>query len=298
MYVIKMKKILITGSSGLLGQKITDKLSGLFNVLSLSRFGSGGCLDITSKDAVYNTFKEFKPDIVINCAAFTDVDKSETEKSLARDVNVKGLTNIIGSLPNNSKIIHISTDYIFDGESGYYKEDDMKNPINYYGKTKLEADNLLMGSNCNYLIIRPNVLYSYDNVFNQSPKDNYNQHFLSWLIYSLSNNDNVKVVDDQISNPVYIPDLVNVIITSVLVDYSGISHYGSEDVLSRYEFAIKVCNIFGFDSGKILAIKSDELNQIALRPKKSSLDCSKIVQDLNIDLYSTDYSLNRIYSKQ
>tara|TARA_Y100001970_G_scaffold59721_1_gene76060 strand:+ start:10142 stop:11038 length:897 start_codon:yes stop_codon:yes gene_type:complete len=298
MHVIKMKKILITGSSGLLGQKITDKLSGLFNVLSLSKVGSDNCLDITSKDAVHNTFKEFKPDIVINCAAFTNVDKSETEKSLARDVNVKGLTNIISSLPVNSKIIHISTDYVFDGESGDYKEDDMKLPINYYGKTKLEADNLLMGSNCNYLIIRPNVLYSYDNVFNQSSKDNYSQHFLSWLIYSLSNNDCVKVVDDQISNPVYIPDLVDVITTSVLVDYSGVSHYGSEDVLSRYEFATKVCNIFGFDSGKVLAIKSDELNQIALRPKKSSLDCSKIVQDLNIDLYPTDYSLNRIYSKR
>ena len=293
-----MKKILITGSSGLLGQKITDKLSGLFNVLSLSKVGSDNCLDITSKDAVHNTFKEFKPDIVINCAAFTNVDKSETEKSLARDVNVKGLTNIISSLPVNSKIIHISTDYVFDGESGDYKEDDMKLPINYYGKTKLEADNLLMGSNCNYLIIRPNVLYSYDNVFNQSSKDNYSQHFLSWLTYSLSNNDCVKVVDDQISNPVYIPDLVDVITTSVLVDYSGVSHYGSEDVLSRYEFATKVCNIFGFDSGKVLAIKSDELNQIALRPKKSSLDCSKIVQDLNIDLYPTDYSLNRIYSKR
>ena len=293
-----MKKILITGSSGLLGQKITDKLSGLFNVLSLSKVGSDNCLDITSKDAVHNTFNEFKPDIVINCAAFTNVDKSETEKSLARDVNVKGLTNIISSLPVNSKIIHISTDYVFDGESGDYKEDDMKLPINYYGKTKLEADNLLMGSNCNYLIIRPNVLYSYDNVFNQSSKDNYSQHFLSWLTYSLSNNDCVKVVDDQISNPVYIPDLVDVITTSVLVDYSGVSHYGSEDVLSRYEFATKVCNIFGFDSGKVLAIKSDELNQIALRPKKSSLDCSKIVQDLNIDLYPTDYSLNRIYSKR
>ena len=293
-----MKKILITGSSGLLGQKMTDKLSGLFNVLSLSKVGSDNCLDITSKDAVHNTFNEFKPDIVINCAAFTNVDKSETEKSLARDVNVKGLTNIISSLPVDSKIIHISTDYVFDGESGDYKEDDMKSPINYYGKTKLEADNLLMGSNCNYLIIRPNVLYSYDNVFNQSSKYNYSQHFLSWLTYSLSNNDSVKIVDDQISNPVYIPDLVDVITTSVLVDYTGVSHYGSEDVLSRYEFAIKVCNIFGFDSGKVLAIKSDELNQIALRPKKSSLNCSKIVQDLNIDLYPTDYSLNRIYSKR
>ena len=293
-----MKKILITGSSGLLGQKMTDKLSGLFNVLSLSKAGSDNCLDITSKDAVHNTFNEFKPDIVINCAAFTNVDKSETEKSLARDVNVKGLTNIISSLPVDSKIIHISTDYVFDGGSGDYKEDDMKSPINYYGKTKLEADNLLMGSNCNYLIIRPNVLYSYDNVFNQSSKYNYSQHFLSWLTYSLSNNDCVKIVDDQISNPVYIPDLVDVITTSVLVDYTGVSHYGSEDVLSRYEFAIKVCNIFGFDSGKVLAIKSDELNQIALRPKKSSLNCSKIVQDLNIDLYPTDYSLNRIYSKR
>ena len=293
-----MKKILITGSSGLLGQKMTDKLSGLFNVLSLSKAGSDNCLDITSKDAVHNTFNEFKPDIVINCAAFTNVDKSETEKSLARDVNVKGLTNIISSLPVDSKIIHISTDYVFDGESGDYKEDDMKSPINYYGKTKLEADNLLMGSNCNYLIIRPNVLYSYDNVFNQSSKDNYSQHFLSWLTYSLSNNDCVKIVDDQISNPVYIPDLVDVITTSVLVDYTGVSHYGSEDVLSRYQFAIKVCNIFGFNPGKVLAIKSDELNQIALRPKKSSLDCSKIVQDLNIDLYPTDYSLNRIYSKR
>ena len=103
MHVIKMKKILITGSSGLLGQKITDKLSGLFNVLSLSKVGSDNCLDITSKDAVHNTFKEFKPDIVINCAAFTNVDRSETEKSLVRDVNVKGLTNIISSLPVNSK---------------------------------------------------------------------------------------------------------------------------------------------------------------------------------------------------
>ena len=293
-----MKKILITGSSGLLGQKITDKLSGLFNVLSLPRSGAGNCLDITNKDAVHNTFKEFKPDIVINCAAFTNVDKSEKEKSLARDINVKGLTNIIGSLDTNSKIIHISTDYIFDGESGDYKEDDMKSPINYYGKTKLEADNLLMGSNCNYLIIRPNVLYSYDNIFNQSSKDNYMQHFLSWLVYSLFNQNEVKIVDDQISNPVYVPDLVNVITTSILVDYSGVSHYGSEDSLSRYDFAVKVCNIFGFDRRKIIAIKSEQLNQIALRPKNSSLNCNKIVHDLNIDLFSTDYSLKRAYLKK
>ena len=295
-----MKKILITGASGLLGQKTADKLSGLFDVLPLPKSGTNNYLDITNKDAVHTIFKEFNPDVVINCAAFTNVDKSEADKALTRDVNVKGLTNIISSLPLHSKIIHISTDYVFDGKYGDYKEDDMKSPLNYYGKTKLEADNLLMGSNCNYLIIRPNVLYSYDNVSysNQNLSNNYSQHFLSWLTYSLFNEGEVRVVDDQISNPVYIPDLVDVITTSILVDYSGVSHYGSEDILSRYDFALKVCKVFGFDPGRILAIKSEELNQIALRPEKSSLNCSKISQDLNIDLYSTDYSLNRIYSKK
>ena len=120
------------------------------------------------------------------------------------------------------------------------------------------------------------------------------------------NNKEVKVVDDQVSNPVYVPDLVDVIITSILVDYSGVSHYGSEDVISRYDLALKVCEIFNkyspskraFDSGKILPINSSELNQVAMRPKKSFLNCQRIVKDLNIELYPTDYSLNRICSNQ
>ena len=297
-----MKKILITGASGMLGRRLTGKLSDLFDVLALSKDKELSLsLDITNKDAVHNIFQSFKPDVVVNCAAFTNVDKSETEKSLARDVNVKGLENIIKSLPLKSKIIHISTDYVFDGQSGDYKEDDMRSPINYYGKTKLEAENVLIGSNCNYLIIRPNVLYSDENTpfdmregFLFKPA----QHFLSWLISALSTNEKVKVVNDQISNPVYIPDLVDVITTSILVDYTGVCHYGSEDVISRYDFAIKACKIFGYNSSKILPIYSDELKQAALRPKKSSLNCQKIAKDLNIELYTTDYSLNRIYSNK
>ena len=285
----------------MLGRKLTNKLSDLFDVLALSRDQKTSLsLDITNKDEVHNIFKSFIPDIVINCAAFTNVDKSETEKSLARDVNVKGLENIIKSLPLKSKIIHISTDYVFDGQSGDYKEDDMRSPINYYGKTKLESENVLIGSNRNYLIIRPNVLYSEENTpFSlTSNSSKPAEHFLSWLISALSNNERVAVVDDQISNPVYIPDLVNVIATSILVDYTGICHYGSEDVVSRYDFAMKACEIFNLDSSKIIPINSSELNQVALRPKKTSLNCKKIVEDLNIELYTTDYSLNRIYSNK
>ena len=298
MYPLRMKKILITGASGMLGRRLTGKLSDLFDVLALSKDKKIPLsLDVTNKDAVHNILKSFKPNIVVNCAAFTNVDKSETKKSLVRDINVKGIENIIKSLPLKSKIIHISTDYVFDGQSGDYKEDDMRLPVNYYGKTKLESENILIGSNCNYLIIRPNVLYSEDNTPFSTSLDSFKpaQHFLSWLITTLSNDEKVKVVNDQISNPVYIPDLVDIIITSILVDYTGICHYGSEDIISRYDFAIKACNVFGLDSSKILPINSDELKQVALRPKKTSLNCQKIARDLNIELYTTDYSLNRIY---
>jgi len=285
----------------MLGRKLTEKLSDLFDVLALSKDQKSSLsLDVTNKDAVHDIFTSFKPDIVINCAAFTNVDKSETEKSLARDINVNGLANIIKSVPLKSKIIHISSDYVFDGQSGDYKEDDMKSPINYYGKTKLEAENILIGSNRNYLIIRPNVLYSEDNTPFSVSLNSFKpaQHFLSWLISALSNNEKIKVVDDQISNPVYVPDLVDVIMTSILVDYTGICHYGSEDVISRYDFAMKACEVFALDSSKILPINSSELKQVALRPKKSSLNCQRIVSDLNIELYTTDYSLNRISSKK
>ena len=135
-----MKKILITGASGMLGRNLTDKLSDLFDVLApISKDQTSPLsLDITNKDSVYDIFKSFMPDIVINCAAFTNVDKSETEKSLARDVNVKGLENIIKSLPLKSKIIHISTDYVFDGDfGGRYTEESRVNPVSVYGKSKL-----------------------------------------------------------------------------------------------------------------------------------------------------------------
>ena len=237
---------------------------------------------------MYSIFKNFNPDFVINCAAFTNVDSCELNKQIARNVNVKGLMNLLKCMSKNSKMIHISTDYVFNGKDGNYKENDMKEPINYYGKTKLEADNLLMGSNSNYLIIRPNVLYS----SNLSK----NNHFLSWVVNSLKDKTEINVVNDQISNPVYVSDLVEVILSSLLVEYNGVYHFGSEDVISRYDFALLISKIFKLDENLINPIKTSDLKQIAKRPKKSFLNCNKIISDLNIDLYPTEYSLMRIYN--
>ena len=282
-----MKKVLITGSGGILGSELSNRLNELFDVLALPKSSRNNFLDITDFDMMYSIFKNFEPDFVINCAAFTNVDSCESNKQIARNVNVKGLMNLLKCMSKNSKMIHISSDYVFDGKDGNYKENDMKEPINYYGKTKLEADNLLMGSNSNYLIIRPNVLYS----------SNLNEnHFLSWVVNSLKEKNEINVVNDQISNPVYVTDLVEVILSSLFVEYNGVYHFGSEDVISRYDFALLISKIFRLDRNLINPIKTSNLKQIAKRPKKSFLNCNKIVTDLKIDLYSSEYSLMRIYN--
>ena len=281
-----MKKVLITGSSGILGLELSNRLGELFDVLALPKSGKNKFLDITNLDMMHNIFKNFDPDFVINCAAYTNVDLCESNKQIARNVNVKGLMNLLKCMSKKSKMIHISTDYVFDGKNGNYKENDMKEPVNYYGKTKLEADNLLMGSNSNYLIIRPNVLYS-SNL-------NENNHFLSWVINSLKDKKEINVVNDQISNPVYISDLVEVVLSSLFVEYNGVYHFGSEDIISRYDFALLISKIFNLDANLVNPIKTCDLKQIAKRPLKSFLNCNKIVSDLKIDLHSTEYSLMRI----
>ena len=156
-------------------------------------------------------------------------------KWLARNINVLGLENLIKASKKGTKIIHISSDYVFDGKKGNYEEGDLTYPINYYGKTKLESENLIIGSNKPYVIFRPNVLYS----------DNFKyNNFLSWVFNSLSKNIPLNIVSDQKSNPTYIPELVKAIFNSILLDFRGILHIGSNDTLSRFEFASKICKIF------------------------------------------------------
>ena len=282
-----MKRILITGASGMLGAELCLSLQNNFDIYSYEKSSARNSkgLDITNIDEVNSAIAFVKPDIIINCAAFTNVDNAEMYKTKAREVNVVGLSNILKTCLKDVKIIHISTDYIFDGSKGNYLESSIKNPLNYYGKTKLEAENYLVGSNYNYLILRPNVLYG-----NNLKSSN----FFSWVMNSLLVNKNINIVDDQLSNPAYIPDFVSVIQDSILLDYSGISHFGSEDVISRYDFAMKICKYFNLDHKLIKSLRTSDLNQIAKRPLNTSLNCSKIESDLDINLYSTNYSLERI----
>ena len=290
------KKILITGADGQLGEALKRKLSDQLHVFPTSRTSNKSesrhnilNLDITERSDVEKTINEIKPDIIINCAAYTDVDGNETNKKKAHMVNVVGLQNLIHASDRDTYIIQISSDYVFDGNNGPYKEGDHTFPLNYYGKTKLEAENILRGSQLKYLIIRTNVLYSEDLIC----KGN----FFAWVYKSLNNNKAISVVNDQISNPTYVLHLADVIFQCLILNTQGIYHYGSDNYLSRYEFAMSIAEYFEFNKNLIKSIDTEQLTKniptyIAKRPKHSGLKIFKIEDELGLTAYSMDYSLS------
>jgi len=290
------RKILITGAEGQLGKALYTGLSAKFNILSTTKSSNNLVnnrrhiqkLDITNQDNTASILGKFKPDIIINCAAYTDVDGSELNKKLAHQVNVEGLRNLIQISEMNTHIIQISSDYVFDGLNGPYSESDHTFPVNYYGKTKLEAENLLRGTRKKWSIFRPNVLYS-PNLFS-------NGNFFAWVYKSLIKKHPISVVVDQISNPTYSNHFVNAIFQSIIMDYEGVLHIGSDDYMSRYEFAIEIAKVFDFDLDLISKIDTDTLSKqlntyIAERPLHSGLLIGKLEEELNSLSYSTNYNL-------
>ena len=283
-------KILITGAFGQLGHSLQSVLSKYshYELICTGRLikeGQGGIpLDIRNKVALKEIVNTTAPDIVINLAAMTNVDACELNPKLAGEINVAGLQHICDSF--SGKIIHISTDYVFDGTSGPYKEDDFLNPISVYGKTKLASEKILLDNNINNLVIRGNVLYDY------SPKTKAS--FLNWVVLSLQDNQEIKVVEDQFNNPTWTNSMADIIDLSIVNDVEGIIHWGDSTHISRYEFAKLIAKKFSLNEPLIKPILTPELNQPARRPLLSGLSTEKLVNMLDIIPPSIDECLNEI----
>ena len=279
------RKILITGGNGQLGACLYNSFHGSYNTIktSLKRSDNSYQLDVTNSKQVESVLIEEKPDIIINCASYNGVDKCESDKIKARNVIVDGLANIIKFSNRNSFIIHISSDYVFSGSKRSYSELDMPSPVNYYGKLKLESENMLIGSNKKYAIVRPNVLFS-------SAIDN-KSNFLRWVVRNLKYQKNIDVVDDQVSNPTPVELLRDIIESIMLLNSEGVFNIGTADSISRYDFALKIAEKFGYDSKLINNVKTDDLKQLAVRPRTTFLNFDKVVEKLDVDIYSVDYYL-------
>lgn len=289
-----MKRILITGSNGLLGQKVVEILSRSNYPLLLVSLEPESVfdedifpyrqLDLTHKQEVRRVLDEFEPDIIVNTAAVTDVDLCEKERALAWRVNVGSVENLAHAANLvGAKIIHLSTDYVFDGEKGPYGESDRPNPISYYGRTKFASENVLRIAGTPSAIIRTMVLYG----IGKKVKSN----FALWLYHNLKENKQIRVVDDQIGNPTLVDDLAFGILKIIELERTGLYHIAGADLVSRYDFALSLCKIFGFNKKLITPVKSSQFKQPAPRPLKSGLITIKAEVELGLKMSGVERGL-------
>jgi dTDP-4-dehydrorhamnose reductase len=199
--------------------------------------------DVTLREDVKKVIFDFYPDVVINAAGFTNVDLSEKERETAWKINVKGVEYLAEACRTiDAKMIHISTDYIFNGLNGPYDENAKADPLGYYGRTKLASENALKISAISYSVIRSNVLYG---IANSRPD------FVKWVVNNLSENKQIRVVNDQINNPTFVEDLVQGLNKIIEFDKYGIYNIGGKDFLNRFEFALLIAKHFNLDKNLI-----------------------------------------------
>ena len=288
-----MRTICVTGGNGLLGSKVLSAACGMYRLISIDlrkaptvwydnlEYIQG---DVTDRKSIYDQIARSRSDCVIHTAAFTDVDGCEKEKEKAWRVNVCGTENVaLACKALGAKMIHLSSDYVFDGKDGPYGEDDEPNPISFYGKMKLESERIIRNILENFVIARTMVLYGY------SPGVRMN--FVTWLIDKLSRGEKVQVVMDQYGTPTLADDLAKILVILFQKDGQGIYHTAGREWISRYNFAQRVAEIFNMDSSLIVKTMSDCLKQQAPRPLMSGLKIDKICQEMGATFQSVKESL-------
>jgi len=276
-----LKKVLITGASGLLGRKLAKALSEGYEVIATDKthpaYPDSVRMDIVDESEVTRVLSRARPELVVHAAAETDVDKCEINRDLAWSVNAKGTRNIASACGKISvKLVYVSTDYVFDGEKGLYNERDQPNPVNYYGVTKLEGERFVTELCEDYIIVRTSVLYGWH-------PDRLN--FATWVIDSLKSGKRISVVEDHYNSPTLADNLAEVVLKIVEMGATGVYHIAGSERISRYDFARKTAEVFGLDRSLVTPMKMEDLKVwVAKRPRDSSLSVDKAKHELNVSL--------------
>jgi dTDP-4-dehydrorhamnose reductase len=286
-------KLLITGGSGLYGSKLaqiaTSKQHQVFSAHNQhpTTYGRPIKLDITSRAQVEVAFKKANPDVVVHAASLTDVDKCELNPKLAMKINVKGTNNIVQACKKtNAFLLFISTDYVFNGKKGYYTETDSPSPINYYGYTKLKAEEHVKTIDDEYCVARTSVIYGATPAAGKI-------NFALWLLEKLKKKERANVFTDQWNSPTLNTSLADMTLEIVEKKLTGIYHLSGSTRLSRFEFAILLAKTFKLDTTLIIPTLSTELSFPAKRPQDSSLNTSKAQQTLANQPLQMDEALKK-----
>lgn len=270
--------IVIIGSESQLGLNFKKtKISAKYNIFFLKKEQ----LDITNENSIINKFNQIKPDYIINCAAYTNVNQAQNNSEIANDVNNYGL-KLLSKISNNfnSLLIHFSTDYVFDGlKKNKYNESDATIPLSVYGKTKLSGEKSIIHKSNNYIIIRVSWLFS-----------EFKNNFFNFVINKLISNENIQAVNDLYSIPTSASSLTSFVFYAIeneliYKNKNSIYHFTNMgSPISWYQFASyikKKYNINDFTKSKIIPINSYQLFSNQIRPKFSALENKKLINDFN-----------------
>lgn len=282
---MQIKKILITGSNGLLGQKLVSLLIQYpdIQLIATSRgknrlpFTNGyeyQEMDITNAQQVAEVVEKVRPDVIIHTAAMTNVDQCEAEKELCWAMNVKALEYLTEACEKHIVFLcHLSTDFVFDGKSGPYSEEDKPSPISFYGWSKYAAEEVVKRSKCTWSIVRTVLVYGITNDMSRS-------NIILWVKNSLEQQKSIKVVTDQFRTPTLAEDLAMGCWLVVDKKAEGIFHISGKDFLTPYQMAIKTAEFFQLDKSLITPVDSSNFTQPAKRPARTGFVLDKAVSVL------------------
>jgi len=292
-------KVLITGSNGLLGQKLLHKLR-VDNSIELIATSIGEnrvtekegykyiSLDITNKQELEKVIYSEKPNIIINTAAMTNVDACEDKKQECDNLNVDAVKYLSDcSLEINSHFIQISTDFIFDGESGPYTEEAIPNPLSYYGLSKLKSETILLESTCKWTILRTIIVFG---VAEKLSKGN----LVLWAKGALEKGDPLNIIDDQFRSPTLAEDLADACILSFKKEKYGIYNASGKDIMSIFEIVERIAKHYNYSTKNMNRISTTTLNQIAGRPPKTGFILDKANIELGYNPHSFEECLTII----
>ena len=291
-----MKTILVTGSNGLLGQKITERVLATkqFNLIATAKGENRypikegyvyAEMDILDAANVEEIVTKYRPDAIIHTAAMTNVDTCEDQKELAYALNVKAVETLIAVCERfDIQLVHLSTDFVFDGKNGPYDEEAPTCPLSYYGQTKVEAEEALKKSNCKWAVLRTIIVYGIVSDMSRS-------NIVLWAKGALEKGQPINVVNDQWRMPTLAEDLADCCLLAVEKNAQGIYNASGKDMMSISELVAKVADFWNLDKGLIKEISAETLNQTAKRPAKTGFILDKTMRDLGYAPHSFEEGL-------
>jgi dTDP-4-dehydrorhamnose reductase len=286
-----MKRVLVTGSNGLLGQKLID-LALAQSDISLVATSSGTNrhpiqvgytyqeLDVCDTAALRAAILLHQPQAIIHTAAMTNVDACESNQEACEKLNVTAVASLATLCQEfNIQLIHLSTDFIFDGADGPYTEDDSPNPLSFYGKSKLKAEQAIVASDCKFAILRTIIVYGVAAAMSRS-------NIVLWAKNTLEKGETISVVNDQWRMPTLAEDLAAACIAAVQNEAQGVFHVSGKNFMNMVELVQQVADFWHLDKTLIQPISSSSLNQAAKRPPKTGFVLAKAIAELGYQPHS------------